>query len=209
MKNKNNLLLVAVVILVIGLLAWPAISRRKANQEKLTENTTTEEGNGEIKVAGPVGLTEEEMTKFETSSESTNGDTPPAPGMIAVKVFLHDAKKDPSYLKCDTVYPATRWIEPTPAIARAAITQLLRGITPAESRASFTTSINEGVNLNSLIIEGGVAKADFNENLTKMVAGACRVGAIRAQITETLKQFPGVNSVVISVGGKSEGVLQP
>jgi len=35
------------------------------------------------------------------------------------------------------------------------------------------------------------------------------VTAIRAQITETLKQFPTVENVVISIDGRTEDILQP
>jgi len=41
------------------------------------------------------------------------------------------------------------------------------------------------------------------------VAGSCRVGAIRAQIEETLKQFPTVQNVIISVNGNTENILEP
>ena len=41
------------------------------------------------------------------------------------------------------------------------------------------------------------------------VAGSCRVLAIRAQIESTLKQFPSIKKVVISVNGRTGEVLQP
>ncbi|MFH1582463.1 MAG: GerMN domain-containing protein, partial [bacterium] len=66
-----------------------------------------------------------------------------------------------------------------------------------------------GVEINSLSIINGVARADFNEQLEYQAGGSCRVGAIRAQITETLKQFPTVNEVIISINGRIEDILQP
>jgi spore germination protein GerM len=71
------------------------------------------------------------------------------------------------------------------------------------------TIIPSGTKLNSLIIKNGVATVDFNTKLTDGVAGSCKVGAIRAQIEETLKQFPTITDVTISVNGVSEGILQP
>ena len=50
---------------------------------------------------------------------------------------------------------------------------------------------------------GGVSK------LTEGVGGTCLVERIRSQIRNTLQQFPTVKSVVISVDGKTEGVLEP
>ena len=63
--------------------------------------------------------------------------------------------------------------------------------------------------IQGLTIENGVAKVDFSEQLEFQVGGSCRVAAIRAQITDTLKQFPTVDSVVISIDGRTEDVLQP
>jgi spore germination protein GerM len=41
------------------------------------------------------------------------------------------------------------------------------------------------------------------------VGGSCRVAAIRAQITDTLKQFPPVDEVIISIDDRTEDILQP
>ena len=49
----------------------------------------------------------------------------------------------------------------------------------------------------------------FNAKIEEGVGGACKVTAIRSQITETLKQFFAVTQVIISVNGKTEGILQP
>ena len=63
--------------------------------------------------------------------------------------------------------------------------------------------------IQSLTIENSVAKVDFDEQLEFQVGGSCRVTAIRAQIRETLKQFPIIDSVIISINGRTEDVLQP
>jgi spore germination protein GerM len=54
-----------------------------------------------------------------------------------------------------------------------------------------------------------VARVDFDEQLNYQVGGSCRVMAIRAQIEQTLKQFSTVDSVIISVNGQTEGILEP
>lgn len=112
-------------------------------------------------------------------------------------------------VSCNTVFYAQRTIIKTQAPAGAALEQLLSGPTDLEKRAGFFTTINPGVKVQSLTITDGVAKVDFNEELQKNVAGSCKVTAIRAQIEETLKQFPTVKSVVISINGKTEDILQP
>jgi spore germination protein GerM len=67
----------------------------------------------------------------------------------------------------------------------------------------------EGVKVQSLSIEGGVARVDLSEELEEGVGGSCMVASITAQITETLKQFPTVDSVIISIDGRTEDILQP
>lgn len=97
----------------------------------------------------------------------------------------------------------------TVGVARAALEELLKGPTAAEQDAGYVSNINEGVKINSLTINKGVAAVDFSDELQKEVGGACRVTAIRAQIVETLNQFSTVHKVIISVNGNTEDILQP
>lgn len=127
---------------------------------------------------------------------------------IPVRAFFSNSKLDPE-VACTKVFPVVRMIPKTTAVGRAAITELLKGVTLVESSGGFSTNINTGVTLQNLTIENGTAKADFNARLDEGVAGACRAEAIRAQITETLKQFSTVSSVVISANGRIEDILQP
>ncbi|MFA5052460.1 MAG: GerMN domain-containing protein [Parcubacteria group bacterium] len=110
---------------------------------------------------------------------------------------------------CNLVYPAVRKVPETQGVAKAAILELLKGPTETERTNGFLTSLPDGVALNRISITDGVVYADFSESLEFQVGGSCRVTAIRSQITETLKQFPAVKSVVISINGRSEDILQP
>lgn len=127
---------------------------------------------------------------------------------IKVKVFFNNNKLDPE-VTCNKVFPVEREIIKTPAIARAALTELLAGTTPTEREAGFVTILEPGIKIQSLTIENGVAKVDFSEQLEAHPGGSCRAAAIRAQISATLKQFPSVKDVIISVNGNSEDILQP
>jgi len=127
---------------------------------------------------------------------------------IKVKVYFNNDRMDPEF-SCNKVFPVERKIPKTQAVARAALEELLKGSTEAEKNQGFFTSINPGVKIQKLTIENGVAKADFDEQLEFQVGGSCRVAAIRAQITETLKQFPTVDNVIISIDGRTEDILQP
>ena len=58
-------------------------------------------------------------------------------------------------------------------------------------------------------VNDGVAKVDFSKQMEFEMGGSCRVGLIRLQVEETLKQFPEIKQVIISVDGRTEDILQP
>ncbi|MDD5625864.1 MAG: GerMN domain-containing protein [Patescibacteria group bacterium] len=125
-----------------------------------------------------------------------------------VKVYFNNNKLDPE-ISCNKVFPVERKIIKTEAIGRAALEELLKGATEAEKAQGFFSSINSGVKIQKLTINNGTAKVDFDKQLEFQVGGSCKVSAIRAQIIETLKQFPTVKNVIISIDGRTENILQP
>lgn len=127
---------------------------------------------------------------------------------VKVKVFFGKLGTNSSEDNCDKVYPIERNISKTKAVGKASLEQLLMGLNEDEKDEYFT-SINSGVRINSLAIENGVARVDFDGKIEEGVGGSCRTSSIRAQITETLKQFPAVKSVIISVEGRIDDALQP
>lgn len=132
----------------------------------------------------------------------------PAP-TASVKVFLGKTDANKGIEDCSKVYPVERLVAKTSAVGTAAINELLQDVFSEETKAGYFSSINKGTKLLSLKIENGTAYVDFDDTLGWQVGGSCRTAAIRAQITETLKQFPTVKKVVISINGESETILQP
>ncbi len=132
----------------------------------------------------------------------------PVIGTMSVKVYFNNNKLDP-VISCNKVFATERQVPKTEAVARAAIEELLKGPTDAERLQGYFTGINPGVKIQSLTIENEAAKIDFDEQLQNQVGGSCRVSAIRSEITETLMQFSTVKSVIISINGESETILQP
>lgn len=128
--------------------------------------------------------------------------------IIKVKVYFNNNQLDPE-ISCNKVFSTEREITETLAVARIAIEELLKGPTQEEKSEGYFTNINQGVEIQKISIINGEAKIDFNEKLDYQVGGSCRVSAIRAQITQTLKQFPTVENVVISINGRTEDILQP
>lgn len=110
---------------------------------------------------------------------------------------------------CNKVVALDRVIKKITDIARKTVEVLLQGLSLSENQKGYTNSINPDVKINSLSVFGGTAKIDFNEELQREIGGSCRVATIRAQITETLKQFSSIKEVVISINGRTEDILQP
>ena len=127
----------------------------------------------------------------------------------SLKVFFANSEKDPAMLDCANVYAVERVIPKTLTPARASLEELLKGPSASEKQLGYTTSINPGVKIQKLTIVDGVANVDFDEQLETTVGGSCRVANLRAQITETLKQFSSVTDVIISINGRTEDILQP
>lgn len=127
---------------------------------------------------------------------------------ISVKVFFGSSTAG-AMGECENVLPVEREIARTPAVGRAALEELFKGPSEQEKEQGFLTSINLGVEIQSLAISEGVARADFSRELEQGAGGSCRVAAIRAQIEQTLKQFSTVDEVVISIDGRTDDILQP
>lgn len=207
-QSKSNVWLIIIIILVVGAILWPFLRReRPADTEgtPLDETATTTAlldesvaGEGELSVVGV------RPTTNQTASVGAAGDE-----TLTLRVYFGNRRLDPQGLKCDTVYPVFRTIPETTAVGRAALAELLKGPTTAEASTGVISAINPAVKLQNLTIINGVAYADFSPALGAEVGGACLVSAIRAQITETLKQFSTVKSVLISINGVSAGILKP
>jgi len=131
-----------------------------------------------------------------------------------VKIFFSSLAEDPGTLYCDKTYPVERAVSRLSNNQKSALAEysylallkLLDGPAGYEKDNGYFTSINEGTAIKTIIIENGIATVDFNDKLIQGVAGSCKVQAIRSQITETLKQFPEIKEVVISVNGESEDI---
>ncbi len=128
---------------------------------------------------------------------------------MSVKVFFPNSKLDPEMLDCSVVYPVTRKVEKTVAVGQVALNELFEGTNDEDTSDGYFTNINTGVTILSLSISEGIAYVDLSNKLQEGVGGSCKVESIRAQISETLKQFSTVDSVVISIEGETENILQP
>ncbi len=123
------------------------------------------------------------------------------------KIFLYfsNIKLDPNMEDCTKVYPVEREVHILTKPSDV-INLLIQGPNEQEMKEGYTNSIPKETVINEISVRDGIARTDFS-NLNP--GGSCRVAAIRAQITQTLKQFLGVKEVIISVDGNVEEALQP
>jgi hypothetical protein len=122
---------------------------------------------------------DEEATTTETSTTTT---PPTETTELSVFWFL-DGK----------VWPALREVDQTEAVATAALEELLAGPTAEEEvQFSFSTAIPKSVELESVMVEDGVARVELSAELPPEAL---------AQVVYTATQFPTVDAV--DVGGES------
>lgn len=173
-------------------------------------------GNYSVKVPIPAGLATSTMT-VEALSYSPKGDGS-FEGYASVPVTL-------KYIDTMTVYAAfgtsastndctvtdlfPREITKGNQFVYMSLVELLGGTNDSDKRQGAITQIPTGVVINSFKQTGSTVAVDFSQALQQGVAGSCRVQAIRAQITNTLKQFLGIDNVIISINGQTQGILQP
>jgi germination protein M len=117
-----------------------------------------------------------------TTTDTTTTTAPAETTEVSVYWFL-DGK----------VWPVLREVDETEAIATAALEELLVGPTAEEEvQLSFSTAIPDRVELESVTVEGGVARVELSDELPPEAL---------AQVVYTASQFPTVESV--EIGGES------
>lgn len=124
--------------------------------------------------------------------------------------YFNKKDKDKIFnLECNDVGYVGGMLPRAEDITRAVLEYLLKGPDKFAKESGWYSSIPVGVKIQSLNIgDNGVVRVDFSKEL-EVPGGSCRVSAIRAQITQTLKQFPSVKNVIISINGRTEDILQP
>ena len=219
--TKSNTWLIIIIIIVIGAILWPILKKDTPSDDTPTEDGTatstlslddliSDDASVAVVPTSPALSNETQVSNITPTKVNQVAAVAAAPsGSMTLRVYFGSKVIDPKTEKCEVVYPFFRTVPRTTAVGRAAMAELLKGPSDADAKIGGVTGINPGVRLNSLTIAGGVARADFSLELGQSVGGACLTSMIRAQITETLKQFSTIKSVVISINGVSQGVLQP
>ena len=130
-----------------------------------------------------------DSTSAETATGSTTAtETEKATSSVAV-YLLRDGK----------VSPVRRSIESTPAVARAALTELLNGPTAHERADGLSSAIPDGTTLRDISLADGVATVDLDGAFDG--GSASMLGRV-AQVVATLTRFPTIERVAFRIDGK-------
>ncbi len=131
---------------------------------------------------------------------------------MTIKLFFHNKTlaNDPNLNDCGKVFPIERTIPKTEGVAKAALTELFLGPTPAEIELGYSGSFAEGTKVNSITIVDEVALVNFNEKIEygfTSCSGTFRLSAVE----QTLLQFPTIKEIKYSVNGNDnrDQILQP
>lgn len=129
---------------------------------------------------------------------------PPEPKMT-IKVYFDNKELNPNMEDCNKVFPVEREIPRTKAVATAVLIELFRGPTEQEKEQGYTSFFSWKTRdiLKSVQIEDGTAYLNLKD-LRPMVPEAgssCGSEQFKAQVEQTLKQFPAVDNVTYAING--------
>lgn len=110
---------------------------------------------------------------------------------------------------CSKVFPVSRVILNAETFGPGALEALLNGVSEEEKTTGYFNSLNSGILLQKFEIKNKVAYIDFNSRFNEGIGGSCRITNIKSQIETTLNNLPDIDSVVLSINGQTEGILEP
>ena len=112
-----------------------------------------------------------------------------------VRLYFGNRLADPKGLNCSEVYPAERAVRADLAQPRQALDLLLAGPTAGEQALGFVSSLPAGSRVEEFAVRGDTALVTLVA--PGATAGSCLTTAIRAQMIQTLRQFPDVRAVTL------------
>jgi spore germination protein GerM len=131
---------------------------------------------------------------------------------MTVKVFFHNEKLNPNMQDCQKVFPTSRTIPKTKAVARAALDELFKGTTEKERKEEFGSLPSEETKdiIANLNVKNGNAYLNFKKAVYEKLGSAttsCGSGFF-SSVEATLKQFPTIKNVYYAVEGDADGFYE-
>src|SRR3989338_10479623 len=137
--SKGNFWLFIIIILVIIAVLWPILRRNPATDTDLLEESGEQAASTTVSDSADFG---DEVTD-DSNDDNLVAISPEAVKPVAavtlalpetqkLRIYFINLKFEPTGQKCSAVYPVFRTVPRTATVARAALTELLKGPTPAE-----------------------------------------------------------------------------
>jgi len=126
---------------------------------------------------------------------------------MTIKLYFHNGKYNPDQDDCTKVFPVTRKIPKTAAVATAALAELFKVPTneeAAQQYSAFEPSEKTGI-LKSVKVRDGAAYVNFTGKLFDQmgnITSSCG-GGFFSMVGATLRQFPTIKKVYYAVEGNT------
>lgn len=125
--------------------------------------------------------------------------------MMEIKVYFGNSELNKE-LDCSKVFPVSREIPKTQAVAKVALNELFAGPTESEKKEGYTSFFSDQTRsiLKSVKVQDETAYIDLTDIrlILSNASTSCGSAAFLAEVETTLKQFPTVQKVIIAIDGK-------
>jgi len=197
-----------IIIVIVALAIWFFSARGDDNKNPDVNGEQDNQESVDIIVDDSKEQGSVEISSDDSDDQSQNQDDVLPEGRVKITAYYSKSGEE----DCSQVVPLEREIEKK---YDSEVVNTVRGLLVAlssdEVARGFTTNIPFGTWLNNVFVSGtGVATVDLNNTINE-TAGSCAVTAVKAQIEQTLLQFPYISSVVICAESNCDRdeVLQP
>lgn len=123
---------------------------------------------------------------------------------MTVKVYFGNEKYNPNMENCGQVYAVNREIPRAKAVAKLALEELFKGVTPEETAKnyiSFSAKETAAI-LKSIKIKNNSAYVNFNRNIYEQLGNAttsCGGNFFFSSVEKTLTQFTTIKKVFYAI----------
>lgn len=191
---RRVIALTLVVLLAIVLVAGGVAGCKK--------KVAVPSGDAESKVTTSTGsLPSETTTSVGEATTTTPGQPPatdPQPTTMTVRLYFGNE---------DRVMAVERTVPYSQAVAKTAMTELLKGPTTAELKGlALHTQIPKGTTLKNITVKNGIAKVDLSNQFDDG-GGTLSMTMRLAQVVYTLAQYGTIDSVEFWMDGKKVEVF--
>lgn len=119
-----------------------------------------------------------------------------------IKIYISSGKSD-----CGSVVPVERLVNAARSPIRSSVEEVIKGPSDTEKSRGYFSPISNLSSIRSLDLRSSVLYLDFTKNILESLVNPCDIATARAEIFQTVKQFPDIKTVVISVDGNLKNPL--